>query len=223
MSVMSKSGFVTRPEPWLQRLPLPDGSRSLVVFEHESLTAKIYAPVGEDLQQPHRRDEVYVVGRGTATFVHGEERSTATEGSILFAPAAMPHRFEELSDDFFVWVFFYGPDDGENGEWRGAVMDAAEFESQLPRPDGARFIEVFTHGTLSLELYEPRGVDPQQPHLRDELYVVIRGSGQFRHGEAVDAVSPGSFLFVQARMEHRFEEFSNDFAVWVMFYGPQPA
>jgi uncharacterized protein YjlB len=34
------------------------------------------------------------------------------------------------------------------------------------------------------------------------------------------AVGAGDVLFVPARMEHRFEAMSGDFAVWVMFYGP---
>ena len=31
----------------------------------------------------------------------------------------------------------------------------------------------------------------------------------------------GDMLFVPAKMEHRFEDFSADLAVWVMFYGPE--
>ena len=30
----------------------------------------------------------------------------------------------------------------------------------------------------------------------------------------------GDFLFVPAGIEHRFESFTNDFATWVIFYGP---
>ncbi len=32
---------------------------------------------------------------------------------------------------------------------------------------------------------------------------------------------PHDFLFVPAGMEHRFENFSDDLAVWVFFYGPE--
>jgi GNAT superfamily N-acetyltransferase len=34
-------------------------------------------------------------------------------------------------------------------------------------------------------------------------------------------VQAGSFLFVAAGQVHRFEDFSQDFAVWVAFYGPK--
>jgi uncharacterized protein YjlB len=32
---------------------------------------------------------------------------------------------------------------------------------------------------------------------------------------------PGDALFVAATVEHRFEDFSDDFATWVVFYGPR--
>ena len=86
---------------------------------------------------------------------------------------------------------------------------------------GARFIELFKHGTLSVELYAPRGTDPQQPHTRDEVYFVACGAGLFWDGEKTEPFGPGDFLFVAAGQPHRFEEFSNDLAVWVMFYGPE--
>ena len=76
------------------------------------------------------------------------------------------------------------------------------------------------HGTLELRWYAPKGSDPQTPHDRDEVYVVVSGSGTFvRNGERV-AFGAGDALFVAAHEEHRFESFTPDFATWVMFYGP---
>lgn len=88
-------------------------------------------------------------------------------------------------------------------------------------PPSPRFVELFRHGTLSVELYAPRGTDPQQPHTRDEVYVVAQGTGTFWDGESRQAFEPGAFLFVPAGRPHRFEDFSDDLAVWVMFYGPE--
>ena len=31
---------------------------------------------------------------------------------------------------------------------------------------------------------------------------------------------PGDVLFVPARSEHRFEDFSDDLGLWVVFWGP---
>jgi mannose-6-phosphate isomerase-like protein (cupin superfamily) len=89
-----------------------------------------------------------------------------------------------------------------------------------PPAEGELAISVFAHGTLRAELYAPEDEDKQEPHRRDEIYVVARGRGIFFDGEGREAVSPGSFIFVPAGKEHRFERFSNDFAVCVFFYGP---
>jgi mannose-6-phosphate isomerase-like protein (cupin superfamily) len=103
-------------------------------------------------------------------------------------------------------------------DWHVTVRDGLH---ALPGPGGERFATVFRHGSLDVELYAPRERDDQTPHARDEVYVVATGSGTFvRDGERV-AVGPGDFLFVPAGMEHRFEGFSDDFATWVLFYGPK--
>jgi mannose-6-phosphate isomerase-like protein (cupin superfamily) len=89
-----------------------------------------------------------------------------------------------------------------------------------PPPDDNLATPIFSHGSLQAEMYQPRGVDRQTPHERDEIYVVARGAGTFFDGVERYAVRPGEFIFVSARQPHRFEEFSDDFAVWVFFYGP---
>jgi quercetin dioxygenase-like cupin family protein len=56
---------------------------------------------------------------------------------------------------------------------------------------------------------------------RDEVYVVLSGTGTFFDGKERRAFAAGDFLFVAAGREHRFEDFSDDFATWVLFYGPE--
>jgi mannose-6-phosphate isomerase-like protein (cupin superfamily) len=90
----------------------------------------------------------------------------------------------------------------------------------LPGPNGERFVALFQHGTLVVELYAPRGHDPQTPHTRDEVYVVASGRGTFFDGSTRRPFGPGDLLFVAAGVPHRFEDFTDDLAVWVMFYGP---
>jgi mannose-6-phosphate isomerase-like protein (cupin superfamily) len=92
--------------------------------------------------------------------------------------------------------------------------------SRLPGADGERFAALFRHGTLEVEIYAPRGRDPQQLHRRDEVYIVARGSGAFFNGSARHPFGPGDLLFVPAGVAHRFEEFTADLVVWVIFYGP---
>lgn len=86
---------------------------------------------------------------------------------------------------------------------------------------GKEFIELFTHGTLAVEIYRPQKIDRQTPHTRDEVYVVISGTGYFVNGESKQPFIPGEVLFVPAGVVHRFEDFTEDFATWVFFYGPE--
>jgi hypothetical protein len=96
-------------------------------------------------------------------------------------------------------------------------------ESALARlaASGKEFTLLFKHGTLEVEIYRPVKVDRQQPHTRDEVYVVISGSGQFVNGDTRQSFGPGEVLFVPAGVVHRFEDFTDDFATWVFFYGPE--
>lgn len=98
-----------------------------------------------------------------------------------------------------------------------SLLDAL---SHGPPPKGNLAVPIFSDGSLEAELYCPRGEDRQRPHTRDEVYVVARGSGQFFDGDGREPVQPGSFIFVPAGQVHRFEDFTDDFAVWVFFYGP---
>ena len=104
-------------EDGLKQLPY-DGKRSVPMFNHGSLSVKVYAPRGSDPQQPHTRDEIYVVTAGNGIFVTPDKRQPFRPTDLLFVPAGVAHRFEEFSDDFAVWVMFYGPEGGENEKIR---------------------------------------------------------------------------------------------------------
>jgi mannose-6-phosphate isomerase-like protein (cupin superfamily) len=93
--------------------------------------------------------------------------------------------------------------------------------SRLPGPQGERSVSLFEHGSLVVKLYAPRGHDAQTPHSRDEIYVIAQGSGEFLCAGTRQTFGPNDVLFAAAGVEHRFENFSDDLAVWVMFYGPE--
>ena len=75
-------------------------------------------------------------------------------------------------------------------------------------------------GTMRTLLYAPRGPDTQSPHRQDELYIVQAGAAVFRKAGETRNIGPGDVIFVEAGAEHRFEEFSDDFAVYAVFWGP---
>lgn len=88
-------------------------------------------------------------------------------------------------------------------------------------PQGERFAVGLTHGTMVAEIYAPVGSDPQTPHKQDELYFIHSGSGTFRLGNERYSFEPGTCFFVPALSEHRFEQFTEDFATWAVFWGPE--
>jgi mannose-6-phosphate isomerase-like protein (cupin superfamily) len=101
------------------------------------------------------------------------------------------------------------------------TIRAEEAQERLPESQQERSIALSQHGTLAVKLYAPRGNNPQIPHSPDEIYVVMCGSGDFVCAGERRKFGTHDFLFVPAGVEHRFENFSNDLAVWVFFYGPE--
>lgn len=101
------------------------------------------------------------------------------------------------------------------------VIALADAAARIDAAAPCKFAELLSHGTLSVEIYRPGDADLQQPHDRDEVYVVAGGRGSFLHGERRTPVGPGDLIFVPAFLEHRFVDFTPDLTVWVMFYGPQ--
>lgn len=83
------------------------------VFRHGSLRVEIYRPDKIDHQQAHTRDEIYVIASGSGYFINGEQSQKFETGEVLFVPAGTEHRFESFTEDFSTWVFFYGPEGGE--------------------------------------------------------------------------------------------------------------
>ena len=103
----------------------------------------------------------------------------------------------------------------------GFQIDIESAIATLPATPAEQYAIVYCHGTLEAGLYAPRGIDDQTPHTRDEAYVVVKGSGQFVCGSARRDFAAGELIFVPAGMRHRFERFSDDLTVWVVFYGPE--
>jgi mannose-6-phosphate isomerase-like protein (cupin superfamily) len=101
-------------------------------------------------------------------------------------------------------------------DWHVTVDEAIKLTNNPADPGWG---EVMVRGSLIAGLYKPNKIDEQTPHDQDEVYFVHSGTGEFiNNGERVN-LKPGDFLFVPAFAEHRFENFSDDFSVWVVFYG----
>ncbi len=79
-------------------LRVPDLSAGLYVLEAGA----------SDPQSPHTEDELYYVVAGRGWISVGDERRPVAAGSVVFVPAAVPHRFEDIAERLEILVFF-GP------------------------------------------------------------------------------------------------------------------
>lgn len=86
-----------------------------------------------------------------------------------------------------------------------------------PRSPGSLAVSVAEIHGVSLEFYEPKGVDAQKPHSEDEMYFVASGTASLNCGSARYAVGAGDSLFVARDVAHNFEDMTDDFTVWVLF------
>ena len=67
-------------------------------------------PAGStDRQQPHREDEVYYVIGGRGVIKVANEDRPVQEGSLVFVAAGVEHRFQDITEDLRVLVFWAPP------------------------------------------------------------------------------------------------------------------
>ena len=100
------------------------------------------------------------------------------------------------------------------------VFNAAH-AAGTPSEPGRVSAKIFAQGSMQLRWYAPQGADSQTPHFQDEIYMIVTGRGIFLRGADLLPFGPGDAIFVAAGVPHRFEEFSEDLGVWVVFYGPE--
>jgi mannose-6-phosphate isomerase-like protein (cupin superfamily) len=65
------------------------------------------------------------------------------------------------------------------------------------------------------------GLDPQQPHTEDEVYVVVAGRARIVSDSGSAPVVAGSVVYVPAGENHRFVEVTDDLVVVVVFAPPE--
>lgn len=82
--------------PYLEFLRVPSMSAGLYVLEADA----------EDLQRPHREDEMYYIVRGRGVLRVADQDVPVEPGSIVYVKAEVEHRFHSITDDLEVLVFF---------------------------------------------------------------------------------------------------------------------
>ncbi|MEE2952301.1 MAG: cupin domain-containing protein [Pseudomonadota bacterium] len=89
-------------------------------------------------------------------------------------------------------------------------------------PEGRLDVEVLSHGTMTLEVFAPgKSEATRKPHFQDRLYIVTRGQAVIHVEGKPNSLGAGNVFFVRAGSEHRFDDASDDFAAWIVSWGPE--
>jgi quercetin dioxygenase-like cupin family protein len=88
---------------------------------------------------------------------------------------------------------------------------------------GQAWTEFLRQPSLSMGLYclKTGQVDKQRPHTEDEVYYVLKGRASFQSGDERHEVMPGTVIFVERLVEHRFFDIIDDLTVLVFFAPPE--
>jgi mannose-6-phosphate isomerase-like protein (cupin superfamily) len=100
------------------------------------------------------------------------------------------------------------------------VIRLVDARTRIPGPAGEHSASLFRRGSLDVKLSLPVRPNVQTPHEQDEVYVIIHGRGVLVHDGRRDPFEAGDLMFIAAGTEHHFEDFTEDLAVWVLFFGP---
>jgi len=82
-----------------------------------------------------------------------------------------------------------------------------------------RYLEFLRVPAMSAGVYvlPAAGTDSQSPHQEDEMYYVVRGKARMKVGAESQPVGAGSVIFVEARVEHRFYDITEELVALVFF------
>jgi len=98
-----------------------------------------------------------------------------------------------------------------------SILSLADLRNGIDQNSAMPVAIAHKNDSLLTVLYTPKDIDSQQPHDQDEIYVVATGSATLEVEHNRRPLRQGDAAFVQAKAQHRFVEFSDDFAVWAIF------
>jgi mannose-6-phosphate isomerase-like protein (cupin superfamily) len=93
------------------------------------------------------------------------------------------------------------------------IFDIDTFLSNFPK--SRYFIDVMNTSTMEVGIINLKKdqEDTQQPHVSDEIYYVISGSGTIEIDGIRNEVNPGKIIYIPKRIRHSFHAFSNELVI----------
>jgi quercetin dioxygenase-like cupin family protein len=102
-------------------------------------------------------------------------------------------------------------------------MQTFDLNKLLAGQENQAWLEFLRVPSLSMGVYRLKAgqTDPQQPHTEDEVYYVLSGKAWFQAGKEQLAVGPGTLIFMERSVKHRFFDISEDLTMLVFFAPPE--
>ena len=93
------------------------------------------------------------------------------------------------------------------------IFDIDTFLSNFPKSQ--YFIDVMNTSTMEVGIINLKKdqEDTQQPHVSDEIYYVISGSGTIEIDGIRNEVNPGKIIYIPKRIRHSFHAISNKLVI----------
>ena len=93
------------------------------------------------------------------------------------------------------------------------IFDIDTFLSNFPK--SRYFIDVMNTSTMEVGIVNLKKdqEDSQQPHVSDEIYYVISGSGTIEIDGIRNEVNPGKIIYIPKRIRHSFHAISNELVI----------
>ncbi len=100
------------------------------------------------------------------------------------------------------------------------IADAGRYTEPLDAP--THWVEQLRSKHLSVGTYSlpAGGVDDQQPHTEDEIYVVCSGRATLVCDSGTAQLGPGAVVFVPARERHQWTDIEEELSLLVLFAPP---
>ena len=173
----------------------------------------------EDLQEPHRLDEVYYIVKGEATLTMKGTEQPVRPGSIIYIQANVPHKFENITSDLLVLVYF-SKKSPKPGKEPFLYFDydvlKKEGHPKFNTTNSFLMAPTLNYGLAMM----PLAVNGHEmvKHKVDAFSYVVNGKGKFALGknDTVNVV-PGTFLYVRDKVPHKYFDLEEDLEVLLMF------